>query len=87
MPGAAMIMAMLLSACGGEKTDRTAGGVTPDEARALDEAAEMVEARRLPAEALRPPVATPSTGGAAAGAAAVEASPQASQGRTGETKR
>jgi hypothetical protein len=45
-----------LAGCGGEPSNRTAGGVTPDEARALDEAAEMVEARRLPAEALRPPV-------------------------------
>lgn len=43
----------LLAACGGGDS-RTAGGVTPDEARALDEAAEMIEARRLPAEALEP---------------------------------
>lgn len=58
--------ALLASGCGSAPSDRTAGGVTPDEARALDEAADMVEARRLPAEALRPPVATASpsaTGG------------------------
>ena len=57
------LLALLpLAGCGGEPSNRTAGGVTPDEARALDEAAEMVEARRLPAEALRPPVpATPAS--------------------------
>lgn len=52
-------LALLVTGCGGPPSDRTAGGVTPDEARALDEAATMVEARRLPAEALRSP-ATPS---------------------------
>lgn len=53
-----LLVTLLLAGCGAEPSDRTAGGVTPDEARALDEAAEMVEARRLPDEALRPPVAT-----------------------------
>ena len=48
----------LLAACG--RDDATAGGVTPGEARALDEAAEMLEARRLPDEALAPPTASAS---------------------------
>ena len=47
----------LLAACG--RDDATAGGVTPGEARALDEAAEMLEARRLPDEALAPATAAP----------------------------
>lgn len=38
----------------------TAGGITPDEARALEEAAEMVESRRLP-EAVISPVPLPAT--------------------------
>lgn len=35
-----------LAGCGGD--DRTAGGVTANEARALDDAAEMLEQGRLP---------------------------------------
>ena len=42
----------LLAACG--RSDATAGGVTASEARALDEAAEMLEAQRLPEAALAP---------------------------------
>lgn len=76
MPSGPLALALLLSGCGAEPSDKTAGGVTPDEARALDEAADMVEARRLPAEALRAPVA----------AATGMASPQAPQGQTGEPK-
>lgn len=68
-----LAMALFLSGCGGEPSDKTAGGVTPDEARALDEAAAMVEARRLPAEALRTPVATASA-------------PASSSSATGEPK-
>jgi hypothetical protein len=45
----------LLSACGKSDNEPGPGGVTLGEARALDEAAEMIEQRRLPAEALRPP--------------------------------
>lgn len=44
--------ALLLAACGESDTDPGPGGVTVGEARALDEAAEMIEARRLPDEAL-----------------------------------
>jgi hypothetical protein len=43
---------LLLSACGQRDTDPGPGGVTVGEAKALDEAAEMIDARRLPEEAL-----------------------------------
>ncbi len=45
---------LVLSACGGSDS-REAGGVSPAEAEALDRAAEMLEAERLPAEAIAPP--------------------------------
>lgn len=60
--------AVLLTACGGDT--RTAGGVTKAEAEALDEAAEIIEQQRLPAEALQPGEPIPPGGtGAAEGAA------------------
>ncbi len=37
---------LLAAACGSEDTDPGPGGVSVGEARALDEAAEMIEARR-----------------------------------------
>lgn len=40
-----------LAACGPNETDPGKGGVTVAEERALDEAAEMLEERRLPPEA------------------------------------
>ena len=47
---------MVTSACGPADTDPGEGGVTVGEARALDEAAEMVEAGRLdPAVVGKPP--------------------------------
>lgn len=51
----------LLAACGESDTDPGPGGVTVGEAKALDEAAEMIEARRLPEEVLATgtPTATP----------------------------
>lgn len=45
----------LLGACGQSDNDPAPGGVTVGEARALDEAAEMIEQRRLPPEALATP--------------------------------
>lgn len=45
-----------LAACGGD-SQATAGGVTAGEAKALDDAAEMLEQKRLPDDALRPPAA------------------------------
>lgn len=67
--------ALALAACGERDTDPGPGGVTVGEARALDEAAEMIEARRLPDEALegvapRPsPTSSPSPPPAAPGPA------------------
>ena len=44
--------ATALSACGPADNDPGPGGVTVGEARALDEAAEMLEERRIPDEAI-----------------------------------
>ena len=41
-----------LAGCGPADTDPGPGGVTVGEARALDEAAEMIDQRRTPAEVL-----------------------------------
>jgi hypothetical protein len=43
------------AACGPSDNDPGPGGVTVGEARALDEAAEMIEQQRLPDDALPPP--------------------------------
>jgi hypothetical protein len=50
---------LLLSACGKPDNAQGPGGVTVGEAKALDEAAEMIEARRLPAPP--PPAAQPAS--------------------------
>lgn len=47
-----LIMLLALPACGSSDSDPGPGGVTVGEARALDEAAEMLEQRRLPPETL-----------------------------------
>ena len=58
MPGracawsAALAAALLLTACGSDD-DPGPGGVTVGEARALDEAAEMLDEQRVPEEVLR----------------------------------
>jgi len=44
----------VLAGCGSSSDDDAQGGVTANEARALDDAAQMVEARQLPSEALQP---------------------------------
>lgn len=44
----------VLSGCGKGENAPGPGDVTVGEARALDEAAQMLDERRLPAEALRP---------------------------------
>ena len=56
--------ALLLAGCGPNDTDPGPGGVTVGEARALDEAAEMLDEQRLPPEALpsAEPGATPGPG-------------------------
>ena len=53
--------ALLLAGCGPTDTDPGPGGVTVGEARALDEAAAMLDEQRLPAAALpeAQPDATP----------------------------
>ncbi|MFC3098058.1 hypothetical protein [Alteraurantiacibacter palmitatis] len=57
---ACLFPGLLLAACGGSDTDPGPGGVTVGEARALDEAAEMLDQQRLPAAALEEPE-TPQT--------------------------
>ena len=52
-------LAGLLAACGSSDNDPGPGGVTVGEARALDEAAEMIESRRPPAEPTEETVKTP----------------------------
>jgi hypothetical protein len=49
---------IFLAACGQKDTDPGPGGVSVGEARALDEAAAMLDQQRLPASAL--PSGTPS---------------------------
>ena len=48
--------ALLLAGCGPNDTDPGPGGVTVGEARALDQAAEMLDEQRFPDEALPSPV-------------------------------
>ena len=48
---------VLLAACGQSDSDPGPGGVTVGEAKALDEAAAMIDQRRLPPEATAPPSA------------------------------
>ena len=49
---ASLALPALLAACGDADMDAGPGGVSVGEARALDEAAEMLDSRRLPDEAL-----------------------------------
>lgn len=69
---------LILSSCGPAGNDPGPGGVTVDEAKALDDAAEMLDQRRLPEDALpqgsggpapaptRTPTTTPTTAPSAA---------------------
>ena len=59
-----------LAGCGPAETDPGPGGVTVGEAKALDEAAEMLEQRRLQPEAL--PQASPSATATAAATGEVQ---------------
>ncbi|MXP40440.1 hypothetical protein GRI75_02110 [Altererythrobacter soli] len=47
-----LVAALLLAGCGEQDNDPGPGGVTVGEARALDEAAEMLEQQRLPQDVL-----------------------------------
>ena len=49
---------LTLAACGQSGTDPGPGGVTVDEARALDEAAEMLERQRLRPEDIASPASS-----------------------------
>jgi hypothetical protein len=46
-----VLAALALTSCGKADNDAGPGGVSVGEAKALDEAAQMLEAQRLPAEA------------------------------------
>ena len=59
MRSALLALPLFLAACGPSDSDPGPGGVTVGEARALDEAAEMLEQQRLPAEAGPTPTASP----------------------------
>ena len=50
--GPVLAITALLAACGPSDNDPGPGGVTVGEARALDEAAQMIEERRIPADVL-----------------------------------
>ena len=52
MRALALFSLALVTACGPAENDPGPGGVTVGEAKALDEAAEMLEERRLPPDAL-----------------------------------
>ena len=62
-----MVLLLTLAACGSEPGP---GGVTAGEAKALDEAAEMLEAQRLPESALKPAQQSPGSQSAPANAPA-----------------
>jgi hypothetical protein len=55
----ALTLLTVLAACSPADNDPGPGGVTVGEARALDEAAEMIEQRRLPPDALKTPEILP----------------------------
>ena len=54
--------ALALAGCGAGDNDPGPGGVTVGEARALDDAAEMLERQRLPAAATSAPAPSPGAG-------------------------
>lgn len=71
---------VLVAGCGEADTDPGPGGVTVGEARALDQAAEMLDQQRLPDEALADPAAdspadSPADSGASEPVAAATESP------------
>ena len=78
-PITTLALLLPLAACGPNDTDPGPGGVTVAEARALDEAAEMVEARRLPPEALEEEGTAPAGAPAANGNSSPAPSPSAGE--------
>lgn len=69
-----LFLALTLAACGKADNEPGPGGVTVGEARALDEAAQMMEDQRLPAAAI-PPAAAPAAPPPAPPAAEAKAKP------------
>jgi hypothetical protein len=65
MLAAGPLFALALAACGSEGADAP-GAVSPGEAKALEEAAEMLDERRLPPDALPTDAPAEMTGDAAA---------------------
>lgn len=64
LPAAVLALPLALAACGDEGASPP-GAVSPGEAKALDEAAEMLDERRLPPEALPTDAPAEMTGDAA----------------------
>lgn len=60
----APVLVLLLAACGSNDNDPGPGGVSVGEAKALDEAAAMLDQQRVKPEDVAPPEASPSSGGA-----------------------
>lgn len=55
-----VLAALALAGCGKADNDAGPGGVSVGEAKALDEAAQMLDAQRLPPEAIATATAQPS---------------------------
>lgn len=70
-----LALAAALAACSKQDNAPGPGGVSMGEARALDEAAEMVEGQRLPAEAMPAQPVSASQAAPAANTAAKPAAP------------
>lgn len=64
-----VVACLALAACGKGENEPGPGGVTVGEAKALDEAAQMLEERNLPADAIPAPLPTPTASPAASAAA------------------
>jgi hypothetical protein len=59
MRAVALALTVLAAGCGPKDTDPGPGGVTVAEAKALDQAAEMLEQRRLPPAATQDEASSP----------------------------
>ena len=58
------IVLLALAGCSKADNEPGPGGVSMGEARALDEAAEMIEAQRLPDHLIKPPASAPAASAA-----------------------